>query len=166
MTLSESLLAEFQREAQLTRKMLERLPDGKFDYKPHDKSMSLGKLSSHIADIPNWVGVTIETEELDFADFEYKPFEANTRDELLKAFDGFVANAVEVFKRNDDEKLMGNWTMKNGDQVYFTMPKAAVLREFVFNHNTHHRGQLSVYLRMNDVPLPSIYGPTADEGSM
>jgi uncharacterized damage-inducible protein DinB len=163
MPLNESILAELQMEAAGTRKMIERVPEKSFDWKPHDKSMTLGRLAYHIAENPQWVSVTVDKDEIDFAAKDYVEKEAKTTAELLKVFDESLAEAVECLKNASDEKLMGNWTMRNGEQVYFTMPKIAVLRSFVLNHIVHHRGQLSVYLRMLDVPLPQIYGPTADE---
>ena len=166
MSLNESLLQELQQEAQSTRKMLERVPDDKFGWKPHEKSMTLGQLAAHIADIPNWVPVTVDQDELDFNSKDYVPPKADSSKELVKMFDEAMAKAVECLKKADDKTLMGNWKMRSGDTVYFEMPKLAVLRMFVFSHNSHHRGQLSVYLRINDVPLPQVYGPTADEGSM
>ncbi|HQY19581.1 MAG TPA: DinB family protein [Ignavibacteria bacterium] len=166
MKLIDALLAEFQYESQLTRNMLDRLPDGKFDYKPHEKSMTLGQLANHIGDIPNYVGGTLDVDELDFSNSDYKIPTNATKDELVKAFDESVAKAIESFKRHDDDELMKEWTMKDGDKVYMKMPKAQVIRGFVLNHNVHHRGQLQVYLRMNDIPLPSVYGPTADEQAM
>lgn len=163
MSLNESLLQELQQEAQSTRKMLERVPDDKFGWKPHEKSMTLGHLASHLADIPNWVSATVETDELDFAASEYKPVNAGSKAELLKIFDDSMAKAVECLKKASDETLSGNWKMRSGDTVYFDLPKLIVLRNFVLSHSIHHRGQLSVYLRLNDIPLPSVYGPTADE---
>lgn len=163
MPLNESILAELQMEAAGTRKMIERVPEKSFDWKPHDKSMTLGRLAYHICENPQWVSVTVDKDEIDFAANDYVPKEAKTTAELLKVFDDSLAEAVECLKNASDEKLMGNWTMRNGETVYFTMPKTAVLRSFVLNHIIHHRGQLSVYLRMLDVPLPQIYGPTADE---
>lgn len=163
MPLNESLIAELQMEAAGTRKMIERVPEKSFGWKPHDKSMTLGRLAYHIAENPQWVSVTVDKDEIDFAAKDYVEKEAKTTAELLKVFDESLAEAVECLKNASDEKLMGNWTMRNGEQVYFTMPKIAVLRSFVLNHIVHHRGQLSVYLRMLDVPLPQIYGPTADE---
>ena len=150
-------------EAANTRKMIERVPDKSFDWKPHDKSMTLGRLAYHVCENPQWVSVTVDKDEIDFAANDYVPKEAKTTEELLKVFDDSLAEAVKCLKNASDEKLSGNWTMRNGEQVYFTMPKLAVLRSFVLNHIIHHRGQLSVYLRMLDVPLPQIYGPTADE---
>lgn len=166
MKLIDALLAEFQYESQLTRNMLERLPDGKFDYKPHEKSMTMGQLANHIGDIPNYVAGTLDVDVLDFADSDYKIPTIATKDELVKAYDENVAKAVESFKRHGDDELLKEWTMKDGDKVYMKMPKAQVLRGFVLNHNVHHRAQLQVYMRMNDIPLPSVYGPTADEQAM
>jgi len=163
MPLNESLIAELQMEAAGTRKMIERVPEKSFNWKPHDKSMTLGRLAYHIAENPQWVSVTVDKDEIDFAAKDYVEKEAKTTAELLKVFDESLAEAVECLKNASDEKLMGNWTMRNGEHVYFTMPKIAVLRSFVLNHIIHHRGQLSVYLRILDVPLPQIYGPTADE---
>ncbi|MEO8210203.1 MAG: DinB family protein [bacterium] len=166
MPLNESLLAELRQEAANTRKMLERVPEKSFSWKPHDKSMTLGSITQHIAEIPHWVSVSIEQDELDFARSDYKPRIATTTDDLLKTFDENIEKAMECLKNASDEKLLENWTMRNGEQVYFTMPKIAVVRLFVMSHTVHHRGQLSVYLRLLDVPLPSIYGPTADEPNM
>ncbi|MDQ3022116.1 MAG: DinB family protein [Bacteroidota bacterium] len=166
MPLNESLIAELQHEAANTRKMLERVPEKSFSWKPHDKSMSLGEITNHLAEIPHWVGVSIEQDELDFAGSDYKPRTPTTTEDLLKFFDTNIEKALESLKNASDEKLFENWTMRNGEQVYFTMPKIAVVRSFVMNHSVHHRGQLSIYLRLLDVPLPSIYGPTADESNM
>ncbi|MBK8550452.1 MAG: DinB family protein [Ignavibacteria bacterium] len=166
MPLNESLIAELQQEAASTRKMLERVPEKSFSWKPHEKSMALGQLSHHLAEIPDWVSASVEQDELDFATFNYVPIEETTTEALVKVFDEKVKKAVECLKNASDEKLSGNWTMRNGEKVYFTMPKTAVIRYFVLNHAVHHRGQLSVYMRMLDVPLPSVYGPTADEPEM
>lgn len=163
MKLNEALLAELQMEAQSTRKMLASIPDDKLTWKPHDKSMSLGLLASHMADIPNWAVVTIEQDELDFATTDYKIKEYETTAELLKSFDENLAKAVKSLENASDETMMKNWKMRAGDVIYMDMPKIQVMRGFILNHNVHHRGQLSVYLRLNDIPLPSVYGPTADE---
>ena len=163
MALYEPLLNELLHEAKSTRKMLELVPEDKFSWKPHEKSMTMGRLASHIADIPNWAVFTIDQDVLDFATTEYKPKDAVTNTELVKMFDDNLAKAVEALKNASDEKLLANWKMQAGDEVYMDMPRTHVLRGFVLNHNVHHRGQFSVYLRLNDIPLPSVYGPTADE---
>lgn len=164
--MNDALLAELQHELATTRTCLERVPTETFDWKPHEKSFSMGKLTSHIAEMCNWLKTTLETDELDFSTGEYTPFEANSSEELLQFFDAGVATATESLKNISDEELFKHWKMRNGDEVYFDMPRIQVLRGFIFSHMIHHRGQLSVYLRLNDIPVPSIYGPSADEGTM
>lgn len=166
MGLGEALHAEMEQEAATTRKVLERIPADKFGYKPHEKSMSMSRLASHVAEMFNWTKATLEQSELDFAKFDYKPFEPATTEELVEFFDKNVAEALDTLKNTSDETLFEPWTMRNGETIYFTMPKAVTMRSFVMNHIIHHRGQLSVYLRLNDIPVPSIYGPSADEGAM
>ncbi|MEO6693825.1 MAG: DinB family protein [Ignavibacteria bacterium] len=166
MPLNESFLGELQHETKLTRSMLERVPEDKLTWKPHEKSMSLGELSSHIAEIPGWASSIIEEDELDFAKTDYKPVVITSRDQLLKMFDENVTKGIESLKKAGDETLKANWKMRSGEQIFFDMPRTQVIRGFILNHGVHHRGQLSVFLRLNDVPLPSIYGPTADEGNM
>lgn len=165
MAIKDALLPEFDHEMATARKVIERVPEDKFGYKPHDKSMTMGRLASHIAEMPNWATSGITLDSLDLAG-GYKPFEAGSRAELLAAFDKSVAGARSAIAGASDETLMKNWSLKNGDKTLMTMPKIAVVRTFVMNHVIHHRGQLSVYLRLNNVAVPSIYGPSADEGSM
>jgi len=165
MAIKDALLPEFDHEMATARKVIERVPEDKFGYKPHDKSMSMGRLASHIAEMPNWATSGITLDALDLAG-GYKPFEATSRAELLAAFDKSVAGARSAIAGASDETFMKNWSLKNGDKTLMTMPKIAVVRTFVLNHVIHHRGQLSVYLRLNNVAVPSIYGPSADEGSM
>lgn len=164
--LAAALIGELQQESATTRKLLERIPEDKFEYKPHEKSMSFSRLAAHVAEMVNWTEVTAATPELDFAAGEYKPFEPKTNAELLEYFDKNLAGAIEALQNISDETMMENWTLRNGETVYFTMPKIQVLRGMVFNHIWHHRGQLSVYLRLNDIPVPAMYGPSADEGQM
>ena len=164
--LSSALIPELQQEAATARKCLERVPADKFDWKPHDKSMTFARLASHLGEMFGWTKPTIEQGGIDFATMNYKPFEPQTTQDLLDQFDQAVAESIHVLKNASDETFMEDWTMRNGDQVYFTMPKIAVMRTFVMNHIIHHRGQLTVYLRLNDIPVPSIYGPSADEGQM
>lgn len=163
MGINEAFLAELKQEAATTRNMLERVPLDKSDWKPHEKSMPLGRLATHIPEILSWVGVTLDQAELDWSKFDYKPHVATSTDDLLKILDDNLAKAEETLKNSPDAKFMENWTMRDGDKVFFTLPKAAVLRSFVFNHWIHHRAQLGVYLRLLGVPLPSSYGPTADQ---
>lgn len=163
MALYEPLLNELLHEAKSTRKMLELVPEDKFSWKPHEKSMTMGELASHLAEMPYYAYVTVEQDVLDFATSDYKPKTAATNAELLQIFDENLAKATQSLKNASDEKLLANWKMQAGDVVYMDMPRTQVLRGFVLNHNIHHRGQFSVYLRLNDIPLPSVYGPTADE---
>jgi len=147
-----------------TRKVLERMPMDRYDWKPHDRSFSLGKLATHVAHLPGWLTMTLATDELDIG----QPFQQptpKTTGELLELFDQTAAQARASLAGAADEEFFKKWSLRNGDHVIFTMPKIAVVRGVVLNHLIHHRGQLTVYLRLNDVPVPGLYGPSADEGS-
>ncbi len=161
MTFITSLLAEFDHEMKTTRSLLERVPFENPAWKPHTKSMSLCDLASHIAHLAGY-GVMIA--EVDGVDMATRGRSENfkSRDEMLQAFDANVAKSRTALGALQDEKLKTNWALRMGDHVIFDLPRAAVIRSMLMNHMIHHRGQLSVYLRENDVPLPSIYGPTAD----
>ena len=165
MAIKDALLPEFDHEMATARKVIERVPADKFGYKPHEKSMTMGRLASHIAEMPTWAVTGITVDSLDLAG-GYAPFEPATSAELLTAFDKNVAGACSAIAGASDETFMKNWSLKRGDVTLMTMPKIAVVRSFVLNHVIHHRGQLSVYLRLNNISVPSIYGPSADEGSM
>jgi len=164
--IANGLIAELTQEATTTRKILERISPEQFDYKPHEKSMTMVRLAAHVAEMIDWITETCVKDELDFATMDYKPFEPQTTAELVEFHDKNVAAALEALKNTSDEDMNKPWTLKNGETTYFTMPKIATLRTMCFNHIWHHRGQLSVYLRLNDIPVPSIYGPSADEGQM
>jgi uncharacterized damage-inducible protein DinB len=164
MPIVDALLPEFDREMTTTRKLLERVPDGKFDWKPHDRSMSLGQLAQHVATIPMWGSVTITQPEIDLGGDNQLPV-ASTRADLLKLFDKHAAETRAALGGRSDAELNAPWTLKAKGQTVFTAPKIAVWRGFVMNHLIHHRGQLSVYLRMQDVAIPSIYGPSGDEAA-
>lgn len=164
--LNQSIIEELQHESAITRTVLERVPTEKFDFKPHEKSMGFCQLASHIAEMYLWFDSTLNQTELDFAEMDYQPFIAESNEQLLEFFDKNVEMAVELLKSASDEDLMVNWTMRNGEQVFFSMPRIQVIRSLMLNHIVHHRGQLSVYLRLNDIPVPQIYGPSADEGQM
>ncbi|HEY8558926.1 MAG TPA: DinB family protein [Pyrinomonadaceae bacterium] len=161
--LAAALIGELQTEAATTRKVLERIPADKFDYKPHEKSMKMGSLAVHIAEMFGWTIEAVTKTELDFAAMDYKPFQPATTEELVGFFDKVLADAIEALKATSDEAMAENWTLRNGETVYFTQPRVQVLRGMVFNHIVHHRGQLSVYMRLNDIPVPALYGPSADE---
>ncbi len=164
--INAALIAELQHEATTSRAVLERVPEDKFDWTPHEKSMTFGRLATHVAEMFAWTQTTLETPELDFAKEPFEPFEPKTNADLLEYFDNCVKQAITSLENATDESFMKDWTMRNGDEIYFTMPKIQVLRTFCMNHIYHHRGQLSVYLRLNDIPVPAIYGPSADEGKM
>ena len=169
MSISAALLPEFDHETQVTRTCLERIPGDKLGWKPHEKSMSLGKLGSHLASVLSWMPMTIEQSEFDVAPPGGEPFsppQYTSVEEMLGAFDQGVAAARAALEKASDETLMAQWSLKKGGVTLFSMPRVACLRSFIFNHSVHHRGQLSVYLRLNDVPVPQIYGPSADEGQM
>ncbi|HQX56104.1 MAG TPA: DinB family protein [Pyrinomonadaceae bacterium] len=164
--LAKAFLGELENEAKVTRHVLERVPADKFGWKPHEKSMAMGRLAVHCAEMFGWTKETLKSDALDFATMDFTPFEPTSNEELLAFFDDHIAKAKLIISETSDETFLTDWTMRNGDQVYMTMPKVAVMRSFVMNHIIHHRGQLSVYLRLNDIPVPSMYGPSADEGGM
>ena len=166
MPMNQALLPEFDHEMANTRKTLERVPEDKFGWKPHEKSMSMGRLATHVAELTGWVATTLETESLDFAPPgapPYQPKIAASRPGLLAIFDKNAAAARAALAAAGDAQLMVTWTLLGGGKTIFSMPRVAVLRGMVMNHLIHHRGQLAVYLRLNDVPVPALYGPSADE---
>lgn len=160
MTIAESLLPEFDQEMKTTRRLLERVPTDKGTWKPHPKSFSLGHLAQLVARMPGWQLHTMNATELDLSAGAAYSYE--TTETLLSEFDRGVEEAKAVLSRAKDADFMVPWSLKAGDRVLFTLPRAVIVRQNI-NHLIHHRGQLSVYLRLLDVPLPSIYGPTADE---
>ena len=161
MRMAETLIPEFDQEMAGVRKHLERLPDGKMDWQPHAKSMKLGVLANHIADIPNWTTMTFDRDMLDLADWKNRSH--GTRDEILAMFDANVIAARTVLSEVSDETASGTWSLANAGQIYFTIPKMGVIRTWVLNHIVHHRAQLGVYLRLLDIAVPAVYGPSADE---
>ncbi len=170
MSLSQMLLPEFDQEMANSRKCLERVPDDKLTWVPHEKSMTLGRLASHIAEIPIWLTQTLKTDSFDLNPPGGEPWKATnlgSRKEILEFFDTQVAEARKVLEAStDDSAFHQKWSLLNGGETFFTMPRIAVIRSMVMNHIVHHRGQLTVYLRLNDIPVPSTYGPSADEGKM
>jgi uncharacterized damage-inducible protein DinB len=168
MKISDALLPELDQELATTRKCLARIPDDKFSFKPHPKSMDMGALAVHIATMLGWGVTTIESDSFDFAPVggePYVPPVVKTNAELLALFDNAGAAFRAALAAADDDALMLPWSLLGGGQTVFTMPRVAVLRTMIFNHIVHHRGQLSVYLRLCDIPVPSIYGPSADEAN-
>jgi len=164
MLIRDALLPEFDRETAITRRLLERIPDGKLSFKPHPKSMDMASLATHICELIDWTPETIGKDSIDLAGFDPSQRKiVASRAELLEKFDKSVAKARAALATAEDAQLIEAWSLKSGEKVFFTMPKVAVLRTFVFNHSVHHRAQLSVYLRLNDIPVPAMYGPSADE---
>jgi len=163
MSYNKGLIAELQMEAALTKKMLERVPVDKNDWKPHEKSMKMGRLATHVAELPGWIAMTMGTDELNLATMDYKPVMPNTTEELIANLDTNVNNAIVALENAKDEDFDKMWTLRNGEHVIFAMPKKAVIRSMGYSHHYHHRGQLSVYLRLLDIPVPGMYGPSADD---
>jgi uncharacterized damage-inducible protein DinB len=164
MKLSEMLLPEFDNEMNNTRKMLARIPEDKFSWQPHAKSFTLHKLSVHVATLPSWLTTTLTTDHLDVTvPFDRMPIES--RKAVQDLFEKSAAEARTSLLNASDEDMAKPWSLKNGETVIFTMPKIAVIRSFVMNHLIHHRAQLGVYLRLSDVAVPGMYGPSEDEKS-
>jgi uncharacterized damage-inducible protein DinB len=169
MTISEALLPEFDQEMANTRKTLERVPDDKLDWKPHPKSFSMGSLATHIVVMTGWTVDTMEKDAFDISPPGAPPYKeevVKSQKELLERFDKGVKAARASIAGASDEHFMKNWSLLAGGKALFTMPRLVCIRSFVMNHTIHHRAQLGVYLRLNDIPVPAIYGPSADEGNM
>ena len=160
--IKDALLAEYDHEVATTRKLIERLPDEKLAWKPHVKSMSLGGLGSHLANLPLWTGNVLNEASFDIENAT-RSVEKTSRAEILAAFDENTSRARGWLDKTDAE-YMARWALRRGGHEMFSMPRIAAIRSFVLSHLIHHRGQLSVYLRLNDIPVPPIYGPSADEG--
>jgi uncharacterized damage-inducible protein DinB len=158
----QALVKEMDNEAKTTRKMLERIPNDKFNWQPHPKSMTIQRLATHIAELPGWVPMTLKTSELDFAKSAYKPAEITSTPELLDYFDKTLAESKAHLNKAKEEQLADMWTLRNGSQVYSTSPKGEVIR-MAYCQIVHHRAQLGVFLRLLDIPIPGSYGPSADE---
>jgi uncharacterized damage-inducible protein DinB len=166
MSIAQSMLPEFDQEMASTRKVLERIPDDKWNWKPHEKSGTAGWLAGHVGTVPGWITMTLTSDSLDYAPIDgpsYEPPKIENTKQLLAAFDKESAEARVALSKSSDEDLMKNWTLLAGGKEIFTMPRVACLRGMVMNHLIHHRGQLTVYLRLLNVPVPGLYGPSADE---
>lgn len=164
--ISQSLLPEFDMEMASTRRVLERVPELQGAFRPHQKSMTMARLAGHVAEMPIWATMTLRKDDLDMNPGDLPRQEAyvlTSTPEAVKYFDENLRIARELLASATDETMMRPWSLKDGGKVLMTMPKIAVLRGFVMNHMIHHRAQLGVYLRMNDVAVPGIYGPSADE---
>lgn len=166
MTISEGLLPEFDQEMASARRTLERIPEDKLAWKPHEKSMTLGRLAGHVAELPGLGATAITTENLDFANRPAgsKPLVAESRNHVLEIFDKKVAETRAAIAKTGDAEWAKNWKLSAGDKVFFNGTKIMAVRRMMMNHIIHHRAQMGVYLRLNDVAVPSVYGPSADEG--
>lgn len=168
MPITKTILPEFDHEMATTRRVLERIVDDKFDWRPHEKSMTLGELATHLSSIPSWTAMTFAQDNLDIAPPgapEYREDAKTSRADVLEAFDKNVASARAALESATDDNWQGKWSLLNRAKPIFTLPRTAVMRGFILSHSIHHRAQLAVYLRLLDIPVPSIYGPSADEGS-
>ena len=163
MNMIDPVLAELAHEAATTRRLLERLPQAHLTWKPHEKSMTLGRLAGHIAEVPVRISGILEPDEFDFATGGGDSHTASSVADLLAFFDQSVSQATERLKKQTTDRLLATWRLKKGGKQLLEMPRMGAIRFLLLNHLIHHRGQLSVYLRLQNVPLPSIYGPTADE---
>ena len=163
MAIVDALLPEFDHEMAVTRKVLERVDGAQFGWQPHEKSMSLGRLATHVAEIPQWGHTILNEPEFNMVDGEYKPTATATTAEVMDLFDRQVKTIRAILVAKTDAELMSTWTFKQNGKELFGMPRAAAWRSWVMNHLIHHRGQLSVYLRLTGSKVPGIYGPSADE---
>ncbi len=167
MALRDSILPEFDHEMAVTRKTLERVPEDRPDWKPHEKSMTIGRLAGHVAELPGFVSMALQQDSFNVrppgGGSSRQPLVMTSRKQVLEEFDKNVANLRTTLANASDETLMKSWSLLAGDKTIFTAPRIGVIRSFCLNHTIHHRAQLGVYLRLNNVPVPSVYGPSADE---
>lgn len=165
MNLIPILLKELEQEAVITRKMLAIIPNDKYDWKPHEKSMSIRQLSTHIAELPSWVSITLTTTELDFATMDFESAPVENTEALLALFEKSLASGKAELEKASEADLLPMWTLRSGEQIFSVTPKHEVIR-MSYNQTTHHRAQLGVFLRLLNIPIPGSYGPSADDTSM
>jgi uncharacterized damage-inducible protein DinB len=164
MATKDAFIAELKHETSLTKKMLEKVPLDKKEWKPHEKSMTVGRLATHVAEITHWISDIRHIDDFDFMkDFNFKPHTAASAEELLQIFQTNLDKAVDDLSAMSEDDFNNNWTVRRGEQVMFSIPKKVAIRSWAFSHMIHHRGQLSVFLRLLDIPVPGMYGPSADE---
>ena len=169
MKISDMFLPEFDQEMTTARKTLERIPEDKLGWKPHEKSMTLGRLAGHVAELAGWAVPTLTQDSLDIAPPGQPPLQptvATSRKQVLDIFDKNREESRKAIAAISNDEFMKSWTLLRGGQTVMTMPKIAILRSFCINHVIHHRAQLGVYLRLNNIAVPSVYGPSADEGTL
>ncbi len=162
MNIIELLLKEYDVEIANSRRMLERIPSDKYDWQPHVKSMTVRRLATHLADLPNWFAMTLNTSELDFQNNNWKEEVVNDTEELLSYFDRSVINGRENLKYAAQEQLNQMWTLRSGEHIILTVTKYEMIR-ITFGQIIHHRAQMGVFLRLLNIPIPGVYGPSADE---
>lgn len=162
MALKDALMAEIKHEAAATRRILQAVPEDRYSWKPHEKSMTAGRLAAHIAEIPVWVNRSLEAKEFDFATAPAQRNTCSGTSALLEVFEQRLAAALAVLENASDEALNEKYTVRRGEQVMFELPRKVLIRNFALNHQVHHRGQLTVYLRLLELPVPGMYGPSAD----
>ena len=163
MAIKDALIGELKFESGNTRKILEKVPADKSDWKPHEKSMKLGRLAMHIAETPFWISQILSADEFDFAARAFKPLTAEGAENAANVFQKNLDKAMSDLSNASDEELNKKWIVRFGEKIMYDTPKKVAIRGFAFNHLVHHRGQLSVYLRLLDIPVPGMYGPSADE---
>jgi uncharacterized damage-inducible protein DinB len=166
MMISEAFLPQFDHEMTATRKTLERVPEDKLEWRPHEKSMTMGRLAGHVAELPGFATMAIGTDSLNLSARQYTPLIPTSRKQLLEAFEKKIQEARAAIAGASDDHLMKPWSLEYQGKILFTMPRSAVIRTMMLSHLIHHRAQLGVYLRLNNVPVPAIYGPSADEMGM
>lgn len=163
MAIHDEFIVELEHEALNTQKILSRIPDDKLGWQPHARSMTLGKLACHVAELPRWINHILSETEFDFAKDTFDRLNASATDEIIARFEDIMEEAVKALKNTNDEAFKNTWALKRGEIKILELPRKTAVRSFVMNHLIHHRGQLSVYLRLLDVPVPGMYGPSADE---
>jgi uncharacterized damage-inducible protein DinB len=165
MRIIEAMILEFRQEASQTRRTIERIPEASLDWKPHPKSMTMGGLATHLAEIPGWTSAITDADEFNIVTGEYAPTILKGRSVILNLFDENLTAAIQAMERMSDAMCSTPWTFKKDGHPVFTQPKISVVRSMILNHGVHHRGQLTVYLRLNEVAVPALYGPSADEAT-
>lgn len=163
MALHTAFVNELRHEAANTRKILERIPEDQWNWKPHDKSSTLGKLACHIAELPRWADQIVSKPEFDIVKDHFDRVSVTSKSELIATFDAIIKQTTAILENTKDEEFSSGWTFKRGGVTAFELPRTLAIRNMVLNHIVHHRGQLSVYLRLLNVPVPGMYGPSADE---
>ena len=165
MTIAEAIAAEFQVEAAATRRFLARFEEKHADWQPHEKSMTLSRLATHVVECPDWANTVLDADDFDFATMDYKPPHWKTRDELLENHERIGAGFLRQFEGRSDDAMRANWQLRQGDHILMDTTREAAVRNIILSHLVHHRGQLSVYYRLLGIPVPGPYGPSADDQS-